>query len=310
MRGKDYTSINKLDTVYRNPWRAEVQVNGTDGNQFHPLVEQDEILTAFVPDFARQTGFTYKNSQFDAYPCGKSKSVEMMNFYLYEKEMESKYKNHENVIYNTLYDGTINLETVLLAPAIGTKGHYYQIDKQLSPRLPRIVDHSQTPIPADPNVDDTWLGIEKYSGVTLQARERIMISFMYNQSDSNLTLFSHLDQGFIVPFVFVQRDSIMTDAQVSEILADLITAAQIRIPLLVVFVVLGIFLVAVGGCLIKRYRGLQREEGSYGELIKNKLIDERTYKDGLGNKRFSNNRIDGKANNTGMQRQTEHELDS
>jgi len=42
--------------------------------------------------------------------------------------MENASKNPENAKYNTIYDGTINLETVLRAPAIGTKGHYYQLD--------------------------------------------------------------------------------------------------------------------------------------------------------------------------------------
>jgi len=183
------------------------------------LVDSTESLQAFVSDFARSVNFDYKNSDFNAYPCGKADSVEMMNFYLAEAEMQKAEKNPGNAVYNTVYDGTINLATVLQAPAIGTKGHYYELDSQLSERLPVMVDHKNNTIAASEEVDNTWLGVERYSGVTLQARERIMVSFlMEDKKASPNGLFSHLEQGWIVPLTFVARDAVMTDEQVSQIL--------------------------------------------------------------------------------------------
>lgn len=174
------------------------------------------------------------------------------------------------------------------APSIGTKGHFYELDPVLKDRLPVLVDHAGNIIEANKTADDTWLGVEKYSGVTLQARERIQINFIIelNKTD-NLTLFSHLEEGYVFPFVFVRRDSIMSDDEVSQILGTLITAAELRIPLLVTFLVLGFVLALVGCCLVKRLRTLQKRDGSYDHMKRQKLIDETTFKNGIGNKRFS-----------------------
>lgn len=87
MRRRDYKSINQLETIYDNPWKIDVPLNGTDGGQFHPLVQKDERLVAFLPFLARSADLTYRESVFDAYECGKSNSIEMMNFYLDDELM-------------------------------------------------------------------------------------------------------------------------------------------------------------------------------------------------------------------------------
>ena len=102
----------------------------------------------------------------------------MMNFYLHPQEMLNQEKNPANAKFNTIYDGTVNMETVLRAAAVGTKGHYYQLDPKLSHRLSEIRDHNDTVIKPDPLHDETWLGVEKTTGVTLQARQRFQISFI------------------------------------------------------------------------------------------------------------------------------------
>lgn len=114
------------------------------------------------------------------------------------------------------------------AHSIATKGHFYQIDSNLTHRLASIVDHANNTVVPNQYEDETWLGLEKYSGVTIQARVRIMASFMYEKN--NATLFSHFDEGYVIPFIFVQRDSIMTNDQVSEILGLLILAARVKTP--------------------------------------------------------------------------------
>jgi len=46
---------------------------------------------------------------------GNHDSIELMNFYLSEDLMKNKDKNPDNIIYNTIYDGTINMNSVLMA---------------------------------------------------------------------------------------------------------------------------------------------------------------------------------------------------
>lgn len=136
IKKKDYTSLNQTNDVFFNPWNEPVEVNGTDGNQFHPDVQKDEVLVAFVNNFARTANFVYGDSDLEFYSDGFHKSIEMMNFYLDPKLMQNQEKNPDNKKYNTVYDGTINLNTVLSAQAIGTKGHFMEIDDRLKPKLP------------------------------------------------------------------------------------------------------------------------------------------------------------------------------
>ena len=52
-----------------------------------------------------------------------------LTIYMYEldeKLMQNMENNPDNRIYYTKYDGTGNLTTVLKAPVIATKGHFYQ----------------------------------------------------------------------------------------------------------------------------------------------------------------------------------------
>jgi len=45
------------------------------------MIDEKEVLTSFVSDFARTTYFEFKNSTHEAYKCGVKESLEMMNFY-------------------------------------------------------------------------------------------------------------------------------------------------------------------------------------------------------------------------------------
>lgn len=61
----------------------------------------------------------------------------------------------------------------MLAPVIASKGHFYQIADNLGEILPIINDHNGNEIELDPERDDTYLGIEAYSGLTLVAKQRL-----------------------------------------------------------------------------------------------------------------------------------------
>ena len=165
IRRKDYISLNQTTDILANPWVEPVPMNGTDGNQFHPNVQEDEILVAFVNNFARTANFVYGESDYDAYNNNTHKAIEMMNFYLDKNLMKNQEENPDNKNYHTEYDGTINLNTVMMAQTIGTKGHFMEIGDKLKAKLPSIVDHDQKEIQPNKTLDDTWLGIEKLSGV-------------------------------------------------------------------------------------------------------------------------------------------------
>lgn len=50
--------------------------------------------------------------------------------------------------------------TIIGAPVIATKGHYYQIDPSAVDKVATIVDKNGKKIEANGDLDDTFLGME------------------------------------------------------------------------------------------------------------------------------------------------------
>jgi hypothetical protein len=109
--------------------------------------------------------FEFHNSDSTFY--GSHNAIEMMNFYLSEAQMHNQTSNPANKKYNTVYDGTFNVNSVLQAQSISTKGHFYQTGDALKDKIPDIYDHNATLILPNEDDDETWLGIEKFSGVVM-----------------------------------------------------------------------------------------------------------------------------------------------
>lgn len=148
----------------------------------------NEILKVYVSDIARAVDFVYADSSFKDY-SNVSSQIEIMNFYISTDDMKNQNSYEKNIPYNTNYDGTVNMNTVLKATAICTKGHYLQVDKLLEPRLSSIQDHHKNVINPVPGEDDIVLGVERYSGIVVETRKRIQVSFMVEKSDMNTSLF-------------------------------------------------------------------------------------------------------------------------
>ena len=70
-------------------------------------------------------------------------------------------------MYYGFIDGTSNLTTTTKAPIFVSKGHFYQISDQVLGSVPLIVDSDGNEIIPNENDDDTYLGIEKITGVNV-----------------------------------------------------------------------------------------------------------------------------------------------
>ena len=68
MKGKQYTSLTKIEDFTYSPWREPVLLDGTDGMQFNPDQKEDEPLRAFVNDLSRNCYFDYSHTDTDTYP--------------------------------------------------------------------------------------------------------------------------------------------------------------------------------------------------------------------------------------------------
>lgn len=68
------------------------------------------------------------------------------------------------------YYGNADVSPVVGALAIATKGHFYHAAPSI--KVPLIYNSSGDLVEATESTDDTWVGVEKFSGINFQTRLR------------------------------------------------------------------------------------------------------------------------------------------
>lgn len=169
---------------------------------FHPDVQHDEEIKVFVPDFVRVGSFVYDGSDLSSYD-----GLEMTMWKIDPKLMLNKTANPDNIIYDTQISGTANLRQMLQAPTLASKGHFYQISDAVQDQLAIQKKKNGTIITPNPEVDETTMGVEQITGVSLVAKQRLQMNFQIVKD----SLFNFLKtESVIIPLTFVQRESVMT----------------------------------------------------------------------------------------------------
>ena len=120
--------------------------------------------------------------------------------------MLNRTANPANAAFDILVDGTSNLTTTLRAPAFASKGHFYQISLEAIMSVPLIVDQSGNNITSSANNDETYLGVEEQSGITLITQQRLQTNFGI-LSDELLVFNSDKLFGQYIPLVFIDHQS-------------------------------------------------------------------------------------------------------
>lgn len=118
-------------------------------------------------------------------------------------------ENPANENYQVKVTGTTNMTTSLNAWGFAAKGHYYQLSEEASDSKPIIRDASGKEIETNPDVDDTYLGVEPLSGVCLQAMERIFFNFQIFGDNLFRNFNPPLPEefGYFFPLAFIKRES-------------------------------------------------------------------------------------------------------
>ena len=98
------------------------------------------------------------------------------------------------------------------------------------------------------------------SGLTLEAKQRLQMNFYIKKDD--LYNWIQNDYGLIVPLTFVRREALLSEAQVEEILGDLITANKAKTILLIILVIVGVILLLLGAFLMYKWRQIKKFEGA------------------------------------------------
>lgn len=201
--GSDYSTLTTTTSVLNNPWSQDIPIAGTDGMQFSPDLSEDTTIAAFVNDLSRVCTFTYLDED------SSYKGLDTMMFQLSSDLMLNMTANPSNAVFDVYVDGTTNLTSTLKAPAFASKGHFYQISGDVASSVPSIVNLQNEPILPNSDNDETYLGIEQLSGVTVITKQRIQLNFDIFD-DELFQLANNNGYGKFIPLSFVQRESTFT----------------------------------------------------------------------------------------------------
>ena len=141
------------------------------------------------------------------------------------------------------------MTTSLNAWGFAAKGHYYQLADVVSSSKPVIRDSNGKEIAADPDGDDTFLGVEPTTGVCLQALERIFFNMQIFGDDlfRNFSPPIPEEHGYFFPLAYVKRESAWTQNQVDEVFGALVLGQKIKLALCIIMLVIGAILLGLGG---------------------------------------------------------------
>ena len=99
--------------------------------------------------------------------------------------------------------GSMNVTEQMGSPTVVTRGHYYNLDNENSDwKMPKIEwvngDSSD-------EEDDTFIGVEKYSGVPLIWKQRSFYNLLLSPENSS-ELFDKTDETIVMPLAYVKRE--------------------------------------------------------------------------------------------------------
>ena len=124
--------------------------------------------------------------------------------------MQNATANPDNKNYFADVTGTSNLTSNLGANSFAAKGHYHGISEEVLDSIPQILNSKGDCISSNADNDDTYLGVEKYTGTRLFSKERIFTNMVFKAGELVHSSEPEPEHGHFYPLVFVDRHSELT----------------------------------------------------------------------------------------------------
>lgn len=219
-----YFNGREVVSKFRNPWKIEIPLNGTDSVQFKPLLNTTYSPWVFADDFLMKGSATYLSTKYY--------NGFYMNRYKLDDSLlqSSKFNKYNENFYMDKYNGFGNQTSVLKAPMFLSKPYYKSCDDmpQLKVDITKYRPKSHD-IPCDDKEDctlyeESFLDIETYSGMSLRAGQKILTSLLIEKD----VLFNYPDEIFI-PAFYVNRGGNVTLEGTNAALGDLKTAWSVQL---------------------------------------------------------------------------------
>ena len=195
-----YFNGNFTEDAYFNPWKSEIPLKGTDGNQNPPNFKDSSFIYVIDVFKAGKTQVTSTTANYNGINCRR--------FNLDKSFFQSSNLNKENEnFYMDKYNGILNISSAKLAPVFVAKPYY--LDSTNVPKSLIFSDKAKTNL-ITPNSDgETILDIEPYTGVTLGGKINLM-GMYYLKPDE---LFTN-KYPFMMPLYVLERNAAWSNSAV------------------------------------------------------------------------------------------------
>ncbi|XP_005388239.1 PREDICTED: lysosome membrane protein 2 [Chinchilla lanigera] len=224
-------------------------INGTDGDSFHPLVTEDEVLYVFPSDFCRSVYITFSDYE----------SVEGLPAFRYKVPAEILANTTENAGFclpegNCLGSGVLNVSICKNGvPIIMSFPHFYQADERFISAIQGL----------HPNKEDheTFVDINPLTGIILRAAKRFQINIYVQKLED------FIETGDIRTMVFpvmYLNESVLIDKDTASRLKSVINTTLIVTNIPYIIMALGVLFGLIFTWLACRGQG-SMDEGTADE---------------------------------------------
>ena len=189
-------------------------------------------------------------------------------FTLLEDQTNSLNNQSENLDWNIT--GTYDISTSLKANAFIAKGSYYDMPKDVSKSIPKIVNSTGHEIVPNSEDDASYLIVDSKTGVCFVNKQRHFYNLVINSDE----LFKDNDiagnQGQFLPLAYIKRELVWTQDQIDDAfgLNQNTTKKEVeKWVILGILILLGILCLVLSGycfCKYNKQRKIRSQSRSTG----------------------------------------------
>jgi len=238
-----YVKWRGLDFV--NVWQSPEPFKGTSGTQVPPGVNRHATQPVWSGTLQRNIDLAFNRTV-------EVKGITLDEFILPSSTLESAAKNPANAKYYTSIDGMHNMTSAELVPGAPgiplfvSKPYYIGVDPTVNSMVNLLLPDGtvQQGFVPNPEIHDTFVRLEPLTGAALDAALRLQINLLLKPE--LVTIYHPNTPAVYLPVYWAQESSTITDKQATSFKSSVYGAQKLGNALLVLFVVVGAILIAVG----------------------------------------------------------------
>jgi hypothetical protein len=209
-------------------WKDIILIKGTDGTQFHPNLNQNELLSVWSSDFYRTIYLNY------------SETVNTFGIKLFRYKLSNQVFNINETFYQNIY-GFINLTAIPSTnglPLFISKMNMLDVSNEWINKINGIIPNETT--------DDPYFDVEPITGITMNAQEKFQLNLFLSNNTNYFNFFNqNVTTGLFYPLTVIYQSSEITESQANSFKNSVYLAFNLVKVDIAVFTVLAIMFLII-----------------------------------------------------------------